>query len=164
MRLGVILSDPTFVPEATDAPATGDAAPLVAILEDDPTLADLAVELCSGLGLRPIAHAVPAACLDAFREAPPAALVLDWRLRDQLGAAVFMAVRHRHPQLPVVCWTASPAWRLPQMIRQDPMTQVVDKAAGTVGFEWAMRRALALEDREPLPGGAADVRLLPNPS
>ena len=47
------------------------------------------------------------------------------------------------PDLPVVCWTASPAWHLPQMIREDPMTQVVDKAAGAIGFESALRRALA---------------------
>jgi hypothetical protein len=56
-----------------------------------------------------------------------------------------MAVRHRYPQLPVVCWTASPAWQLPQMIRQDPMTRVIDKAAGAEAFEAALRWALALD-------------------
>jgi DNA-binding NtrC family response regulator len=141
-----------------------EGAPVVAILEDDDMLADLAAELCSGLGLRANAFATPSPCLDAVREAPPAALVLDWRLQDQLGAAAFMAVRHRHPELPVVCWTASPAWRLPQMIRDDPMTQVVDKAAGAIAFEAAMRRAVDVEDSEPPPGGAGNVRPVPHPT
>ena len=99
-----------------------------------------------------------------FATSAPAALVLDWRLQDQLGAAAFMAVRHRLPDLPVVCWTASPAWHLPQMIREDPMTQVVDKAAGAIGFESALRRALPMEDPEPLPEGAGDVRPVPHPA
>jgi DNA-binding NtrC family response regulator len=141
-----------------------DGAPVVAIIEDDPTLAELAVELCRNLGLRPFTHATPAPFLEAVRNDPPAVLVLDWRLQDQLAAAAFMAVRHRHPELPVVCWTASPAWRLPQMISEDPMTKVVDKAAGAIGFESALRRALALEEPEPLPEGAGDVRPLPHPA
>jgi DNA-binding NtrC family response regulator len=108
--------------------------------------------------------ATPAPCLDAVRDDAPAALVLDWRLQDQLGAAAFMAVRHRLPDLPVVCWTASPAWRLPQMIREDPMTQVVDKAAGAIRFESALRRALAMVDPEPLQEGAGNVRPIPHPA
>jgi hypothetical protein len=43
--------------------------------------------------------------------------------------------------MPVVCWTASPAWNLPQMIRHDPMTAVIDKAAGPEPFEAAVRWA-----------------------
>ena len=156
----MILSDP--VDET--APVTDGAAPLVVILEDDALLADLAAELCASLGLRSHVFATPAACLDAVRDDTPAALVLDWRLQDQLGAAAFMAVRHRLPDLPVVCWTASPAWHLPQMIREDPMTQVVDKAAGAIGFESALRRALPMDDPEPLPEGAGDVRPVPHPA
>ena len=155
----MILSNPVEPP-----PAAVDAVPVVAILEDDLMLGDLAAELTTSLGLRPVVHTRPGPFLDAIRKAVPAALVLDWRLQDQIGAAAFMAVRHRHPDLPVVCWTASPAWRLPQMILQDPMTEVVDKAAGADGFESALRRALALEDPTPLPGGAADVRLLSHPT
>jgi FixJ family two-component response regulator len=130
---------------ATDGaePAVQETLPVVAILEDDPVLAELAAELCADIGLRAVAYPTPAPFLDSVRASPPAALVLDWRLRDQLGAAAFMAVRHRHPRMPVVCWTASPAWRLPQMIREDPVTQVVDKAAGATDFERAVRRALA---------------------
>jgi hypothetical protein len=42
----------------------------------------------------------------------------------------------------VVCWTASPAWNLPQMIREDPVARVVDKGAGTAAFEAAVRWAI----------------------
>jgi FixJ family two-component response regulator len=156
----MIMSDPMD----DSSPRADDAAPVVAILEDDAVLADLAAELCASLGLRPDVHATPAPFLDAIGDAPPAVMVLDWRLQDQLGAAAFMAVRHRLPDLPVVCWTASPGWRLPEMIRRDPMTQVVDKAAGAIAFEAALRQALALEESEPLPEGAGDVRPLPHPA
>jgi DNA-binding NtrC family response regulator len=141
-----------------------EGTPVVAILEDDAMLGDLAAELCGNLGLRPVMFATPGPFLDAIRDSPPAVLVLDWRLQDQVGAAAFMAVRHRHPELPVVCWTASPAWRLPQMIRDDPMTQVVDKAAGAIAFEAAMRRALDVEDPDAFPEGVGDVRPVPHPA
>ena len=84
--------------------------PRVWIVEDEPAAAELAAELCEamgrgGIGL-PAAAPVPA----ALREAPPPmAVVLDWRLEHELSAALFMATRHRFPQLPVIYWTGSPA-------------------------------------------------------
>ena len=114
----------------------------VAILEDDALLGELALELCRGLGGEAALYGAPADILEAARLSPPHLLVLDWRLHGQLGAAAFMAVRHRYPSMPVVCWTASPAWNLPQMIRDDPTTRVVDKAAGASAFEAAVRWAI----------------------
>jgi CheY-like chemotaxis protein len=146
------------VAEAEDSPA----GPQVSVLEDDPTLAALAADLCHGLGVSAAIYTSPAPCLEAARLAPPRVLVLDWRLEGQLGAATFMAVRHRYPRLPVVCWTASPAWHLPQMIRQDPMSRVVDKAAGAGGFEDALRWALAFD--ETTSEGAGDERPVSNPA
>jgi FixJ family two-component response regulator len=122
---------------------TGRAlATRVAILEDDAMLGDLAVELCRGLGAEAALYGAPAEFLEAARVSRPAALVLDWRLRGELGAATFMAVRHRFPDMPVVCWTASPAWNLPDMIRRDAATRVVDKGAGAGAFEAAVRWAI----------------------
>ncbi len=72
---------------------------------------------------------------------PPRAVVLDWRLEREVGAAAFMAIRHRFPLLPVVCWTASPDG-LPTMIRHDPLTRVVGKGAGLAAFETALAWAL----------------------
>ncbi|HEY7525372.1 MAG TPA: response regulator [Candidatus Limnocylindria bacterium] len=110
-------------------------------MEDDLALADLAAELCRGVGAAAVVYGAPADFLEAARAEPPDVLILDWRLQGQLGAAAFMAVRHRYPAMPVVCWTASPAWNLPQMIHQDPMTTVVDKAGGPGPFEAAVRWA-----------------------
>lgn len=123
------------------------AVPAISILEDEPALAALAADLCRGLGVSVAVYASPAPFLEAARLVPPQVLVLDWRLHGQLGAAAFMAVRHLLPRLPVVCWTASPAWHLPQMIRQDPMTRLIDKAAGAGEFEEALRWALALDGK-----------------
>lgn len=142
------------------ASQTVGGVPAVSILEDEPASAALAAELCRGLGVSAAVYASPAPFLEAARLEPPHVLVLDWRLQGQLGAAAFMAVRHLLPRLPVVCWTASPAWQLPQMIRQDPMTRVIDKAAGAADFEEALRWALALE--APMPEGAGGVRPVPN--
>jgi len=127
-------------------PGTADALPgiarSVAIVEDDPTLGELAVDLCRVQGFDATLYAAPADFLSAAADVAPRVLVLDWMLQGQLGAAAFMAVRHRYPAMPVVCWTASAEWNLPQMIRNDPMTRVVDKASGGAAFEEALRWAM----------------------
>jgi DNA-binding response OmpR family regulator len=142
-RVSVTVNTRLHAPQPNAVARPGpDLAVRVAILEDDPTLGALAAELCRGLGAEPALYSAPAAFLEAARLDPPGALVLDWRLQAQLGAATFMAVRHRYPDMAVVCWTASPAWSLPQMIREDAMTLVVDKAAGPEAFETAVRWAI----------------------
>jgi CheY-like chemotaxis protein len=122
--------------------------PLVSVVEDDPAAAALAAELCDGLGARALLFASATPFLSAFTDAAPRAVVLDWRLEREVGAAAFMAVRHRFPALPVVCWTASQPDRLPAMVHHDPMTRVVGKAAGPAAFEaalaWALGAAEAL--------------------
>ena len=123
--------------------SAADPVPVdVSVLEDEAPLASLAADMCRGMGASVALYESPAECLDAARLSPPRVLVLDWRLRDQLGAAAFMSVRHRYPQLPVVCWTASHASQLPLMIREDPLTRVVDKSAGMESFEAALRWGL----------------------
>lgn len=141
--MSVTVTTPVDAPPPGAVPLPGQAAAgHIAILEDDPMLGQLAAELCRGIGAEPVVYAAPAEFLEAARAEPPRVLILDWRLQGQLGAATFMAVRHRYPAMPVVCWTASRAGSLPQMIREDPMTRVVDKAAGAQAFETALRWAI----------------------
>ncbi|HEX6656204.1 MAG TPA: response regulator [Candidatus Limnocylindria bacterium] len=141
MSVSVTTPQPGPPPDGVARPGQS-AASAIAILEDDPTLGALAADLCRGLGLEAVVYGEPADLLEAASLDAPRVLVLDWRLHGQLGAAAFMAVRHRYPAMPVVCWTASPTWHLPQMIRQDPMTRVVDKGAGADAFESALRWAI----------------------
>jgi CheY-like chemotaxis protein len=141
VSVSVVSSRAVPPPHAVPLPGRS-ASTRISILEDDATLGELAAELCHGLGAEPEIYDAPADLLEAARLNAPRALVLDWRLQGQLGAAAFMAVRHRYPAMPVVCWTASPAWNLPQMIRDDPTTQVIDKAAGATAFEAAVRWAI----------------------
>jgi len=115
--------------------------PSVGIVEDDPTVAALALEMCRGLGAHAALFPSASPFLQAFTQVPPRAVVLDWRLEREVGAAAFMAIRHRFPLLPVVCWTASPDG-LPTMIRHDPLTRVVGKGAGLAAFETALAWAL----------------------
>jgi CheY-like chemotaxis protein len=117
--------------------------PSVGVVEDDPLVAALAADLCRGLGASAAVFASATPFLQAFTDGAPRAVVLDWRLEREVGAAAFMAIRHRFPSLPVVCWTASPPHGLPAMLHQDPLTRVVEKGAGLAAFESALAWALA---------------------
>ncbi|HET8586489.1 MAG TPA: hypothetical protein VFM74_01305 [Candidatus Limnocylindria bacterium] len=114
------------------------------VVEDEPSAAELAADLCQGCGADPSVFRSALPFLRAFREVePPSAVVLDWRLEHELSAALFMATRHRFPQLPVIYWTGSEATSLPAMIRDDPLTIIVDKAGGATAFEDGLHWALA---------------------
>ena len=119
------------------------------IVEDEPAVASLAVDLCAEHGATPSVFRHSRPFMNALRASPPpSVLILDWRLENELSAALFMATRHRYPRLPIVYWTGSQADGLPSMIRADPHAVVVDKAEGTSAFEEALDWALD-EEREP---------------
>ena len=114
------------------------------IVEDEPAAATLASDLCDASGITAVVFNLPLPFLTALRTAqPPSLVVLDWRLENELSAALFLATRHHHPRLPVIYWTASRPSALPSMISDDPLTTIVDKAAGTARFDEALRWALA---------------------
>ena len=116
-----------------------EAARRVWIVEDEPAAAAVAAELCQNVGVESTLFREPLPFLAALRaDDPPAAVVLDWRLEHELSAALFLATRHRFPHLPIVYWTGSPVDLLPDMIRADAGTRVVDKAAGAGPFEAAV--------------------------
>jgi CheY-like chemotaxis protein len=115
------------------------------IVEDEPAAAALAADICEAGQVRPHVFRSPLPFLRAFRDRPaPSAIVLDWRLEHELTAALFMATRHRFPELPVIYWTGNERGTLPAMITDDPLTLVVEKTDGAGAFEtaleWALRR------------------------
>lgn len=117
------------------------------IVEDEPSAAMLAAELCEASGASASVFRRPQSFLTALSASgPPSAVVLDWRLERELSAALFLATRHRHPRLPVIYWTGSTLGALPAMIFDDPCVVIVDKAAGTRSFEEALAWALAPSD------------------
>lgn len=125
------------------APVKEVAVPSVWVVEDEPAAAALAVELCDASGADAMVFRAPLPFLSALRNGPPPdAVVLDWRLEHELSAALFLATRHRYPDLRVVYWTGSAAGSLPAMIREDEHAVVVDKASGSEAFESALRWAL----------------------
>lgn len=143
--------------QADDAPSTrtdGGSLPTVWIVEDEPAAAELAADLCLAGGARPELFRSALPFLRAFRDGGlPQAIVLDWRLERELSAALFLATRHRFPQLPVIYWTGSPESALPAAVRDDPCTRIVDKAAGTAAFDmalaWALHEQPAPQHEEP---------------
>jgi len=133
--------------------STGAADPpairRVWIVEDEPDAAALAAELCLSSNSEPLVFRTALPFLVALQSSsPPDAVVLDWRLERELSAALFMATRHRYPNLPVVYWTGTTD-ALPGMVRDDRTTRVVDKADGAAAFERAIEWALeAVESAE----------------
>ena len=123
------------------------------IVEDEPAAAMLAAELCEANGAAPTVFRRVTPFLASMRSSPePDVLVLDWRLENELSAALFMATRHRYPRLPIIYWTGSRTEALPSMIQDDDCTVVVDKAAGSAPFETALAWALDGAPRPELEG------------
>jgi len=121
----------------------GPEADTVWVVEDEPEAAALAAELCEINGTHARTYRDGQLFLEALRTRDrPAVLVLDWRLERGLSAPLFMAARHREPNLPVIFWTGSQRNALPEMIHGDPRARIVDKASGAVAFEEALRWAL----------------------
>lgn len=113
------------------------------IVEDEPAAAKLAADLCATRGAHASVFRTPLPYLTALRSvSAPKAVVLDWRLENQLSAALYLATRHRYPDLPVIYWTGSVSAELPEMVRGDAKTVVVDKAEGSTPFERALSWAL----------------------
>jgi DNA-binding NtrC family response regulator len=116
------------------------------IVEDEPAAARLAADLCEGCGATASVFHAPLPYLTALRgRDKPSAVVLDWRLEHQLSAALYLATRHRYPEMPIIYWTGSVSSSLPTMIRDDARTVVVDKTHGTVPFERALVWAFDVE-------------------
>lgn len=116
------------------------------IVEDEPAAASLAADLCEANGATASVFRLPLAFMAAMRAGPaPAVVILDWRLENELSAALFMATRHQYPHLPIIFWTGSGTEALPAMIHDNGHTRVVDKAGGTSPLEYAL--VWALEDQ-----------------
>lgn len=117
------------------------------IVEDEPAAATLAVELCASADAVATTFSSPVPYLAALRgPSPPSAVVFDWRLEHELSAALFLATRHRFPDMRVVYWTGSPPDSLPEMVRGDHHARIIDKAAGSAAFEAALGWALSGRD------------------
>ncbi len=130
----------------------GASGPHAWIVEDEPAAASLAADMCEANGAVASVFRLPLAFLSALRTGPaPAVVILDWRLENELSAALFMATRHQYPHLPIIFWTGSGTDALPSMIHDNGYTRVVDKAAGNSPFEEALAWAID-DERSPMLG------------
>ena len=118
------------------------------IVEDELNVGQLAAEICESVGAVPTIFRAPLAFLLALRgSSMPSAVILDWRLTNELSSGLFLATRHRYRGMPVIYWTNSPEG-LPAVVREDELTRVVDKQGGIVPLEQAL--AWAFEQRKPV--------------
>ena len=123
------------------------------IVEDEPDVGRLAAEICQAVGALPVVFRAPLSFLLALRgSTKPFAVILDWRLENELSSGIFLATRHRYQRVPVIYWTNSPD-SLPAMIRDDPLTIVVDKQGGVGTLEkalgWAFEQPQATRAQSP---------------
>ena len=127
------------MPEATVIPQN---AP-VWVVEDDHDAARLAMEMCEAYGV--ISRHFTAG--DAYRQAlavevAPAAVVLDWRLREMVSASLYLFTRSRYANLPIIYWTVVQSHELPDVITLGKFNRVVAKSEGLDAFmsalEWAL--------------------------
>ena len=118
------------------------------IVEDEPNVGTLAAEICESFGAVPTLFRAPLAYLLALRgSSMPSAVILDWRLANELSSGLFLATRHRFRGMPVIYWTNSPEG-LPAVVREDELTLVVDKQGGVEPLEQAL--GWAFEQTEPI--------------
>jgi DNA-binding NtrC family response regulator len=124
------------------------------IVEDEPTVGRLAAEICEQAGALPTVFRAPLSYLLALRgSSMPDAVILDWRLQNELSSGLFLATRHRYRGMPVIYWTNSPE-TLPAMVRDDMLTLVADKQGGVEALERAL--AWAFEHATPTRVHASD--------
>jgi DNA-binding NtrC family response regulator len=127
---------------------SGGRQHLVWIVEDEPNVGQLAAEVCESVGAVPTLFHAPLAFLLALRgSSVPSAVILDWRLTNELSSGLFLATRHRYRGMPVIYWTNNPEG-LPNVAREDELTRVVDKAGGIEPLERAL--AWAFEQQQPV--------------
>lgn len=118
------------------------------IVEDEPDAGKLAAEICETVGASPTIFHAPLAFLLALRgSSMPSAVILDWRLTNELSSGLFLATRHRYRGMPVIFWTNSPEG-LPSVAREDELARVVDKRGGVEPLEQAL--SWAFDQREPV--------------
>jgi CheY-like chemotaxis protein len=133
----------TWASMASEKMGDGASRRPIWIVEDEPAVADLAADLCRASGATASVFRAASPYLDALRQTDaPVAVVLDWRLQNEISAAIYLATRYRYPHLPVIFWTGSATSRLPAMVRGDDMTVVIDKADGAAPLERALAWAL----------------------
>ena len=119
------------------------------IVEDEPAAAMLAAELCEASGASASVFRGPTTFLAALRTSRPQQRSCSTGgSSGELSAGLFLATRHRHPQMPVIYWTGSTLGALPAMISEDRWAMIVDKASGSASFEDALAWALASADAE----------------
>ncbi|MBU6260091.1 MAG: response regulator [Burkholderiales bacterium] len=126
-----------YLPESRDelaAAAPASAAPSgggqrLLVVDDEPGLVALALEMLRGLGYDPVGMNDPAAALRALREAPAAwaAVITDEVMPGLTGTALTQALRPLAPRLPVLLVSGYGGAQLAQRAAAAGVTRVLAK-------------------------------------
>lgn len=83
----------------TRTPAAPPSPPTILVVDDDATLRGSLDSVLGGLGYRVLSVGRAESAYDMCESSPPDAGLLDVRLPDMSGLALYHALLHRHPQL-----------------------------------------------------------------
>jgi signal transduction histidine kinase/CheY-like chemotaxis protein len=114
---------------ASAGAATGGRGQSLVVVDDEPDLVALTVEMLQGLGYRPVGFTDPAQALQALCEMPPrfAALLTDESMPGLTGTQLTLALRRQVPHLPVLLVSGFGGAALAQRAAAAGVTRVLAK-------------------------------------
>lgn len=78
------------------------SGPVVHLIDDDPILLDVLVDLVASIGVETVAHRSPRPFLERYRPAPCECVVSDIRMPEMTGLELQRALSERHPVPPAI--------------------------------------------------------------
>jgi DNA-binding NtrC family response regulator len=124
--------------------------PRVLIVDDEPRIRELLLDLCPDLGLVPVAARSAEEAMRLIEAAPPDILILDLHLPQMPGLDLLEHLRQNHPHAPVIILTGFGDLPAAQRAIRLNVTEFLTKPCHLRDLELALDRA-----RRALPAAAA---------
>jgi signal transduction histidine kinase/ActR/RegA family two-component response regulator len=149
-------TDSVALPHAAAARAPEGARQRVLVVDDEPALVALAVELLQALGYAPVGFDDPRAALQALADAPAGfdAVITDEVMPGMTGTQLTQALREHAPQLPVLLISGYGGALLAQRAAAAGVTRVLAKPVRREALARALAELLGRGPPGPPPGAA----------
>lgn len=115
--------------------------PSVLIVDDEPRIRELLMDLCPDLGLVPVAARSAEEAIRLIEQSPPDILILDLNLPSMAGLDLLEHLRAEHPQMPVIILTGFGDLPAAQRAIHLNVTEFLTKPCHLRDLELALNRA-----------------------
>jgi two-component system, cell cycle sensor histidine kinase and response regulator CckA len=147
----VLVPTPLVLPVLTGVrhrTPTGDTAPLILLVDDEPTVLRAAEKSIASLGLRVLTADSGAAALELLRLHPDIALLItDQTMPGMTGTALAELVHAQYPSVPIILSTGYIGRVSPARMREARIAHVLDKPYTLTQLTTAIDAALHLPNR-----------------